>query len=484
MRLSELIAGVNDLNGHAAIDQSLDIAGLTSDSRAVRPGHVFAALPGAKADGRDFIPAAVAQGAVAVLAQPGTRAGVPVIESDNPRRAFALLAARFYGRQPEHAVAVTGTNGKTSSASFVRQILERLGRPAVTLGTLGLHGAGFDEPGRLTTPDPVKLHETLARVKDAGVEWLAMEASSHGLEQHRLDGVRVIAGAFTNITRDHLDYHGDMRSYFQAKLRLFSEVVVGGGWAVINADSPEGHEVVAVAQKRGLNVITFGRRGGRVRLRDARPTPGGQDLDLVVDDQALRVHLPLAGGFQAENALCALGLVMALGLDGADAAMALEHLDGVPGRLQLAGARDGWAIYVDYAHTPDALHNVLAALRPHTEGRLMALFGCGGDRDAGKRPVMGGVATEHADVVYVTDDNPRGEDPATIRAAILAAAPGAVEIADRRAAIRTAVADLRPGDVLVLAGKGHEQGQIVGDAVLPFDDVQEAKAAMDGEGRP
>ncbi|HEY9163477.1 MAG TPA: UDP-N-acetylmuramoyl-L-alanyl-D-glutamate--2,6-diaminopimelate ligase, partial [Magnetovibrio sp.] len=372
----------------------------------------------------------------------------------------------------------TGTNGKTSTASFLRQIWEQLGRKAVSLGTIGLHGAGFDEPGGLTTPDPVKLHETLQRLADAGVDGLAMEASSHGLAQFRLDGVRVRAAGFTNITRDHLDYHGTMQDYLAAKLRLFGDVVAEDGVAVINADVPEAEAVVAMARKRGLEVITYGQAGKRIRVLEREARPGAQRLSLMVGIQNYTIDMPLAGKFQAENALCALGLAIGLGADVDAAVAALTKLEGVPGRMQHVGGARGADVYVDYAHTPDALQNVLKALRPHTKNKLHVLFGCGGDRDAGKRPEMGRIASELADHVIVTDDNPRSEDAATIRAQIMAATPNGEEIADRRFAIRTAVQALGAGDVLVLAGKGHEQGQIIGSQVLPFDDVKEAQTAI------
>jgi len=479
MRLIELLIGEDPLFEMDVIDGELDIAGLTCDSRAVRPGFLFAALPGARVDGRDFISAAVKQGAAIVLAPVGTRSDdIPILEDANVRQRFARMAANFYGAQPERVAAITGTNGKTSTASFLRQIWERLGHKAASVGTLGVHGAGFDEPGALTTPDPVQLHETLARLAHGGVDRVAIEASSHGLEQFRLDGVRVQAAGFTNISRDHLDYHGSMRAYLDAKLRLFSHVVASGGTAVINADSPEGQEVAAVAAKRGLRVMTYGRSGDDIQLNGQTAHGDGQTLALRVNGAAFEINLPLAGRFQAENALCALGLAIALGADAQAAVQALEHLDGVPGRLQKVGDASGAAVYVDYAHTPDALQTVLQALRPHATGKFHVLFGCGGDRDAGKRPQMGAIAAKYADRVVVTDDNPRSEDPASIRAQIMTACPNATEIGDRRAAIRNAVQALSDGDVLVLAGKGHEQGQIVGDEVRPFDDVTEAQAAL------
>jgi len=478
MRLIEVLLGDEVLFDTDVIDGELDIAGLTCDSRAVRPGFLFAALPGTHVDGRDFIAAAKDKGAAIVLAPVGTRADIAVIEDANVRQRFARMAANFYGRQPATVAAITGTNGKTSTASFLRQIWQHIGLRAATIGTLGVHGDGFDEPGILTTPDPVQLHETLARLADAGIDRVAMEASSHGLEQFRLDGVRVKAAGFTNITRDHLDHHGTMQNYFTAKLRLFSQVVQSGGYCVINADCPEGQEVAAVALKRGLNIITYGRDGRDIQLLNQVPQNDGQLLSLSIEGRTFEANLPLAGSFQAENALCALGLAIALGAEVNAAVEALKHLVGVPGRLQKVGNLGGASVYVDYAHTPDALQTVLTALRPHATGKLHVLFGCGGDRDAGKRPQMGAIAAKLADRVIVTDDNPRSEDAASIRAQIMAACTTAIEIGDRRKAIIEAVRGLKDGDVLVLAGKGHEQGQIVGDIVLPFDDVVEAVAAI------
>ncbi|MBL4613260.1 MAG: UDP-N-acetylmuramoyl-L-alanyl-D-glutamate--2,6-diaminopimelate ligase, partial [Magnetovibrio sp.] len=415
MRLIEMLLGEDPLFDMDVIDGSLEIAGLTCDSRAVRPGFLFAALPGAHVDGRDYIQNAQDNGAAVILAPVGTRADIPVMEDANVRQRFARMAANFYARQPAHVAAITGTNGKTSTAAFLCQIWQRLGLKAASVGTLGVHGTGFDEPGKLTTPDPVALHDTLARLSVGGIEHLAMEASSHGLEQFRLDGVKVQAAGFTNISRDHLDYHGTMKDYFGAKLRLFSQVVDGQGWAVVNADSPEGQDVTAVARKRGLNVLTYGRGGQDIRVLDRTSHGDGQTLSLVIGDLKFDLSIPLAGAFQAENALCALGLAMALGADVKPAALALEHLEGVPGRLQKVGQVNGAAVYVDYAHTPDALENVLSALRPHTMGKLHVMFGCGGDRDVGKRPLMAGVAGRLADHIIITDDNPRSENPAVIR---------------------------------------------------------------------
>ncbi|WP_442917540.1 UDP-N-acetylmuramoyl-L-alanyl-D-glutamate--2,6-diaminopimelate ligase [Magnetovibrio sp. PR-2] len=460
-------------------DEDLEVAGLTCDSRAVRPGYVFAALPGAKVDGREFITQAQDKGAVAVLAPSGTEADIPVIQDDNVRLRFAQMAANFYGRQPEHVAAITGTNGKTSTAAFLSQIWEKLGHKSATVGTLGVHGSGFEEPGTLTTPDPVDLHHTLARLADGGVDHLAMEASSHGLEQFRLDGVKVKAAGFTNITRDHLDYHGTMEDYFAAKLRLFRDVLLDEGVAVVNADCKDMCKVVEAAELRGIKVLTFGRAGKDIRVLERFPTGDGQTITFMMGNQDFNVRLPLAGSFQMENVLCAFGLAVALGANAKDVAAGVETLEGVPGRLQFVGSVNGASVYVDYAHTPDALENVLNALRPHTQNDLHVVFGCGGDRDTGKRPEMGKVATDLADSVIVTDDNPRSEDPATIRKEILAAASGAQDIGDRHTAIVQAVWKLQKGDVLVLAGKGHEKGQIVGDQVLPFDDVKEAEQAIE-----
>ena len=489
MRLIDLVEGDQSQVAQRAISKDTDIVGLTCDSRLVEPGFLFAALAGARADGRAFIPEAMARGAAAVLAPPGTRIEtreppVPLLVDDNPRRRFALMAARFFASQPPTVAAVTGTNGKTSVVSFLRQVWTRLGRQAAGLGTLGIAAPGLEVAGSLTTPDPVELHRILADLAGRGVECLAMEASSHGLAQHRLDGVRVAAGAFTNLSRDHLDYHGSMESYLEAKTRLFSDIMGAGGVAVVNADAPYGEAVRAVCAARGHRIITYGARGEDIRLEDAAPLPEGQRLRLTVMGRAHTVTLPLVGAFQAENALCALGLALACGEDAKRAVAALEGLDGVPGRVQrIAGHPGGAAVFVDYAHTPDALASVLGALRPHARGRLFVVFGCGGDRDPGKRPQMGRTACALADVVIVTDDNPRGEDAARIRRQILAACEGARDIADRRQAIAAAVAELRPGDLLVVAGKGHEQGQIVGDEVRPFDDAEVLRAAIGELGR-
>ncbi len=472
-----------------AVAQGLDINGLTCDSRRVEPGFLFAALPGARADGRAFIGEALRRGAVAVLGPPGTRideTGQPVtlLVDDNPRRLFALMAARFFDAQPATVAAVTGTNGKTTVVGFLRQAWERLGRRAASLGTLGIVAPGVVVAGNLTTPDPVALHETLGTLAADGVECLAMEASSHGIDQCRLDGVRVAATAFTNLTRDHLDYHGSMEAYLTAKLRLFTEVMAPGGQAVVNADTPYGEAVLAAAAQRSHTVMTYGFEGRDVRLQSLHPVAGGQRLKIDVMGTTHDLTLPLIGAFQASNALCALALALACGEDQGAAVAALGRLEGIPGRVQLIGHHPGGAaVYVDYAHTPDALASLLKALRPHATGRLAVVFGCGGERDPGKRPEMGHFACALADTVIVTDDNPRGEDAAEIRREVMAGCSGAREIGDRGEAIRAAIAALKANDLLVIAGKGHERGQIVGSEVLPFDDATVAATAI-GESRP
>lgn len=463
-----------------------DIVGITADSRLVKPGFLFAALPGAAADGGSFVADAVARGAVAVLGRPdlAVPAGVPLVASANPRRDFALMASRFHAGQPRLIAAVTGTNGKTSVAAFARQIWTRLGFKAASLGTLGLVAPHVTRPGALTTPDPIALHQDLAALAAAGIDHVCMEASSHGLAQYRLDGVRISAAAFTNLTRDHLDYHGSMESYFAAKKRLFAEVMAAGGAAVLNADVPQFDELSVLSRAAGHRIIGYGRHGAALRLDDLQRVPHGQRLKLTVLGKPVDVEMPLVAEFQAMNALAALGLVLADGVDADAAAASLAALEGVPGRIQLAAVRrNGAAVYVDYAHTPDALETILTALRPHTTRRLVVVFGCGGNRDAGKRPQMGAIAARLADRVIVTDDNPRNEDPVLIRRQILTACPDAREIGDRRAAIHAAVAELADGDLLVIAGKGHERGQIVAGTVHPFDDLEvarEAVAAVDG----
>jgi len=475
LRLAEMMrrAGLGDLA------QDGEIAGLTADSRAVGPGMLFAALPGARADGRAFIAEAVERGAAAVLAPEGTEwpPGVPVrplITAADPRRALALMAAAFHGAQPRTVVAVTGTNGKTSTVDFLRQIWIAAGLRAASLGTLGLVAEGFPPGPSLTTPDPVSLHATLAALARAGFGAAAMEASSHGLDQRRLDGVVLAAAGFTNLTRDHLDYHGSMEAYRAAKLRLFDTLLPAGAAAAASAEM-EAATLTAlrgIARERGLRLLTVGEGGEAVRLLSARALPDGQAIEAEAFGARRDFHLPLPGRFEADNALLAAALAVGAGLPADRVFAALPRLVGVRGRMERAAVlANGAAVYVDYAHTPDALARLLAALRPHTAGRLHVLFGAGGDRDPGKRPLMGRAAAAAADKVWITDDNPRSEDPAAIRAAILAGAPGAVDAGGREQAIAAALADLGPGDVLAVAGKGHETGQEIAGVVHPFDDV-------------
>ncbi len=457
------------------------IAGLTADSREVKPGYVFAALPGTLANGASFISNAVAAGAVAVVAPKGVTANVPVIPSDNPRRLFALMAARFFGAQPDLVVAVTGTNGKTSVAAFVREIWASMGFRAASLGTVGVVGPSGTIELAHTTPDPVKLHEILAGLAADHVQHLALEASSHGLSQYRLDGLRMSAGAFTNLTRDHLDYHASFEDYFTAKMRLFEELLPEGAPAVINADAPEAPEIQRRVAARGLKIFTVGQKGKAIKLLSATREGFGQRLEVQGPSKRHSVILPLVGDFQASNALVAAGLVMATGGEEELTFHALASLKGAKGRLDMvARAASSAPVFVDYAHTPDALENAMTALRPYVRDKLHVVFGCGGDRDKGKRPLMGAVAAKLADRLYVTDDNPRTEEPAIIRAEIMAAAPGAVEIGSRAEAIRAAVEALGAGDVLLVAGKGHEQGQKIGKTVIPFSDHEAVAAAVKG----
>jgi len=458
------------------------ITGVTADSRKVAPGVLFAALPGTKADGRDFIPAAIAAGAAAILAPEDTPdQAVPVVRALDVRRAYALAAARFWEAQPPTVVAVTGTNGKTSVATFCRQIFGTLGRKAASLGTLGLQvGDEAVTPPGLTTPDAADVARFAALLAERGVTHLALEASSIGIDQRRLDGLALVAAGFTNLSQDHLDYHPGMDAYAAAKLRLFEELLPRGAAAVLNADSDAFPAFAAAAVTHGQTVLSVGEAGQGLRLVSRTPTPEGQRLVVEHLGETVEVALPLAGAFQAANALVAAGLCIAAGEEPRAVLKALERLRGAPGRLQRVGTgHRGGEAYVDYAHTPDGLATVLQALRPHVRGRLIVVFGAGGDRDRAKRPLMGRAAAEFADLVIVTDDNPRTEDPAAIRRAILEAAPSALEVADRRAAIRAGVEQLRSGDVLVVAGKGHEQGQIVGTETYPFDDVAETAKALE-----
>ena len=479
MKLSQLIGP--DVEAPAG-SADVEIGSITPDSRAVQPGALFVALAGAKADGGRFVADAVAKGAVAILAAKDALlpdVGVPVLRAVEPRRALALMAARFYGAQPEIAVAVTGTSGKTSVAEFTRQIFAHLGRQAASVGTIGIVKPDGGVYGSLTTPDPVTLHRTLAELAREGVTHLAFEASSHGLDQHRLDGVKLTAAGFTNLGRDHLDYHPSVEHYLNAKLRLFRELLQPGQTAVINVDDAYAGPVVAAARERGLAITSVGRDGETLRLTDVTLDGFAQKLTILHDGTVYRVRLPLLGTYQASNALVAAGMAIAAGEDAARVIPALEHIAGVKGRLDIVGEARGGLAAVDYAHKPEALAAVLDALRPFARGKLICVFGCGGDRDRGKRPIMGQIAIAKADIVIVTDDNPRTEQAAAIRAEILAAAPSAIEIGDRAEAITAAVKMLGQGDVVVVAGKGHETGQIVGDRVLPFSDHEALAAALD-----
>ena len=479
MKISDLAGPEISELGAAA---SIDIGGITSDSRKVKPGDLFVALSGSKADGISFIDDAVSRGAAAVVVSAGSKAeaAVPLIPTAEPRRVLALAAARFYGRQPKTMVAVTGRAGKTSVASFRGQIWAHAGHAAAMIGTTGVVAPGRNEYGSLTTPDPVSLHKLLAELADAGVTHAAMEASSHGLDQSRLDGVKLVAAAFTNLGRDHMDYHPTVEHYMASKMRLFDSLLEKGAPAVIYADDEWSGAAIDAARKAGLDVRTVGRKGDYLTLKRVEHFRHKQTAEIHVGDDIYEVHIPLAGDFQVANALVAAGLAMSTGVPAAIAMAALEKLIGASGRLELVGqAKNGALAYVDYAHKPDALENVLTSVRPFTTGRAIVVFGCGGDRDKGKRPIMGEIAARLADVVIVTDDNPRSEVPAVIRSEIMAAANGATEIADRADAIRSAVGMLQPGDTLIVAGKGHEEGQTVGTVTLPFSDHAELRKALE-----
>jgi UDP-N-acetylmuramoyl-L-alanyl-D-glutamate--2,6-diaminopimelate ligase len=466
------------------------VSGITAASAAAAPGVIFAGLPGTKVDGAAYIPDAVARGARVVIAGRGKAAAVPpgvtLIEVENPRRMLALIAAKFAGRQPAVAVAVTGTSGKTSVADFTRQIFSALGRSAASLGTIGVVKPSGAIYGSLTTPDPVTLHATLASLADEDVTHLAFEASSHGLDQHRLDGVKLSAAAFTNLGRDHMDYHPTVEAYLAAKLRLFTELLRPGQVAVVNTDGAYADRVVSAACARGLNVLTVGSTGETLRRLSLTTEGFAQRMTVAADGRTYDVMLPLVGAYQAENALTAAGLAIAAGENTERVLAALATLHGVPGRLEIVGQAKGGLAVVDYAHKPEALTAALSACRPFVTGRLICVFGCGGDRDKGKRPIMGQIAVQNADVVIVTDDNPRTEVSSAIRAEILSAAPGALEIGDRADAIRHAITMMRTGDVVLVAGKGHETGQIIGANVVPFSDHDEIAKALAGvsEGQP
>ena len=473
MHLSKLITDI----GIAAAPkgaEAIEVTRITADSRQAQPGALFVALSGTKADGARFIADAVAKGAAAVVA--GEEAAVPdalavpVLRAKEPRLALALMAARFYGAQPETVVAVTGTSGKTSVAEFTRQLFAAAGHRSASLGTIGVVKPDGAVYGSLTTPDPVSLHETLASLAHEDITHLAFEASSHGLDQYRLDGVKISAAAFTNLGRDHLDYHPTTEAYLAAKLRLFQALLPAGAPAVVNVDAPRAEDVAAVARRRGLPLITVGETGETLRLANLKRDGFAQALSLVHDGAVYDVKLPLVGTYQVANALVAAGLALAVGEDPNVVIPALAQLAGVKGRLEIVGERNGGLAVVDYAHKPEALEAALDGLRPFVSGKLICVFGCGGDRDRGKRPIMGAISAERADVTIVTDDNPRTEEPASIRAEILVAAPGAIEIGDRAEAIDAAVTMMQPGDVVLVAGKGHETGQIVGNTVRPFSD--------------
>nr|WP_325254053.1 UDP-N-acetylmuramoyl-L-alanyl-D-glutamate--2,6-diaminopimelate ligase [Amylibacter sp.] len=465
----------------------IEIGGICVDSRTCKAGDLFAAVPGSLVHGGTFIQYALRMGASAILTDAKGYGialkdvgdiAIPVVVAEDPRRALAMAAARFYGAQPATMVAVTGTNGKTSVANFTRQIWELLGYNAVNFGTTGVEGA-FSAPMSHTTPEPVTLHKLLKTLESEGITHAAMEASSHGLDQRRLDGVWLTAAAYTNFTQDHLDYHDTFEAYFNAKAGLFSRVLPPEGSAVINIDDAKGDELVKIATARGQDVVTIGTGKGDLQILSGRFDATGQEVRFSWRGEVHTARLNLIGGFQAQNVLTAAALTIACGAQSGDVFRCLSELQTVPGRMQLAATRaNGSSVFVDFAHTPDALKTALRALRPHVLGRLIVVFGAGGDRDNTKRPLMGVAARDNADVVFVTDDNPRSEDPAAIRRMVLADCPEATEVGDRAYAILAGVDALQPGDALLIAGKGHEKGQIVGDDVLPFDDVEQASVAV------
>jgi UDP-N-acetylmuramoyl-L-alanyl-D-glutamate--2,6-diaminopimelate ligase len=469
---------------------SLEVRGLSADSRHVQPGYLFAALPGTQVDGQAFIGQAIENGATAILAsepllaQP-LRADVAFVSSDNPHRDLAHMAARFFEFQPAHIGCITGTNGKTSTASFLRQLLAAQGHKAAAMGTLGVEADGYFEPLHHTTPDPVRLHAALRDLSAHGVTHLAMEASSHGLAQHRMDGVQVEVAGFTNLSRDHLDYHDTPEAYEAAKQRLFTELLSETGTAVIVASHASGERLQQRCQAMGRTPVMVGRPEDRVFVRVAARTATGLQLDITLNAKSHSICVPLIGDFQTENLALALGMAQAFGVSDTDLFAACTHLQAPRGRMQFVGrSQKGASVYVDYAHTPDALDNALVALRAHlpTDGNLSVLFGCGGNRDAGKRPEMGKLAAAKADYVFVTDDNPRQEDAASIRAAILKACPDALEVGDRGEAIGAIIDAAQSDDIVLLAGKGHEGGQIIGDTILPFDDALVAQSHLSKKG--
>jgi UDP-N-acetylmuramoyl-L-alanyl-D-glutamate--2,6-diaminopimelate ligase len=479
MKLGDVVGGAYP---EAMPFADVAVSGISSDSRSVAPANLFFAFAGSKTDGSQFAADAEAKGAAAIVTGLSTSLSglsIPVIQVEDPRRLLALAAANFAGKQPATMVAVTGTAGKTSVASFTRQIWAQAGLAAAQIGTTGVISPNRNEYGSLTTPDPVTLHKLLAELAGEGVTHGAMEASSHGLDQRRLDGVKLSAGAFTNLGRDHMDYHPTVEHYFNSKMRLFDTLLPSGAPAVIYSDDEWSDKAIDAARRASLDVCTVGRRGGFLSLKRVEHFRDKQMAEVHVGGEIFEVHLPLAGDFQIANALVSAGLAIVSGVPAATALQALQHIKGAPGRLELVGQTRGGALcYVDYAHKPDALENVLASVRPFTTGRIVVVFGCGGDRDKGKRPIMGEIATRLADVAIVTDDNPRSELAEQIRSEIMASAPGAIEIGDRARAIRDAVEMLQSGDTLIVAGKGHEEGQIVGDKVLPFSDHDEIRKAL------
>jgi UDP-N-acetylmuramoyl-L-alanyl-D-glutamate--2,6-diaminopimelate ligase len=476
MKLTELLHSAPDIPDPSSA-APIAITGITADSRAVKPGFLFVAVKGTKTDATQFVPVAIQAGAVAILCDEeiAVKSAIPVLRSRNVRKSLAQIAAAFYRNQPRHIVAITGTDGKTSTADFYRQFWHHLGSPSASIGTLGiLEGNGAPlYPESQTTPNPVWMHQLLAEMAEKNIHHVAMEASSHGLDQYRLDGVRLEAAAFSNLTRDHLDYHNTEEAYFKAKLRLFDEVLPAGKTAVLNQDDAKFPALKAVCARRKIHVVGFGKNGSQYSIQEIKPTVHGQAAKLSIHGKPYTLDIPLAGAFQVFNIAAALALVEASGGALKQALAVISKLKGVPGRLeQVAALANGAAVYIDYAHTPMALANILKTLRPHTRSRLHVVFGCGGDRDAGKRPEMGRAANTLADVITVTDDNPRSEDPAAIRKAVLAACPRGKDVADRKQAIYDALKELGEGDILVIAGKGHEKTQTVGDKIFPFDDAQ------------
>ena len=470
MKLGQLVSGLDD----AAAETT--VTGFAIDHRKIAPGTIFGAFQGATLNGEDFIADAIASGAIAIVARPeATITGVAHIADSNPRRAFAKLAAKFFTPVPQHIAAVTGTNGKTSTAELTRQ-LWRMGHNAASIGTLGITTASDQVRTGLTTPDIVTFLSNMSGLAREGISHSIFEASSHGLSQYRSEGVKVDVAAFTNLSRDHLDYHGNMDDYFEAKMRLFDEVVDDNGTAVIWADDEWSDKAIARAKLRALRLITVGEKGEGICLISRTPTQLGQTLELKIQGEVSKVKLPLIGAYQAANVLVAAGIVLASGGDVEDVLGHLARLQPVRGRLERAViTRSGAPVYVDYAHTPDGLRAAIAALRPHTKGKLITVFGAGGDRDTGKRPEMGAIAVADSDIAIVTDDNPRSEDPALIRDDIMKGAPGAHNIGDRRYAIAFAIEHAEPDDIVLIAGKGHEQGQEIAGRVLPFDDVEVAR---------